>query len=120
MATDTIELIVTSPGGPWSQTGAELYMQPPDPDYINIFPITGDTLVVAHNTSGATAPLSIRFSSEPDSAGTFRTGDIDQELAAGEFRVFRFVPRGWANSEGYVEMPSGQSDEIYVGIVALQ
>ena len=122
MTDDQTEIEVTTPGDFWSQTGAELPLQPLDPAFGNKILLSNDILVIALNNAGGTtgtSPLSIQFTSQPDTE-TGRNGDINEELEAGEIRVFRFTKRGWADSEGYLILPAGQSDDILVGVVKLR
>lgn len=82
----------------------------------NSFPSFGDILAVVQNTSGG--PLSVQFTSQPHSK-TGRSGSVNQSLAAGEIRVFRFTRDGWEDANGNILMPSGQSASLKIAIVTL-
>jgi len=110
------ELNFTTAGGFWSQTGAEVAMESLDNTNGNKFIVDNNTFVIVQNTDAGSQ--SIQFTSQPD-AETGRTGNINQLLAAGEIRVFRFTRRGWADSTSYVLMPSGQSVNIKAGVIRL-
>lgn len=64
---------------------------------------SGDDLVIAHNTDGASA-RTITFTSAPDDKN--RTGDISAySIGINEIAVFRFKKKGWVQSDGriYIE-----------------
>jgi hypothetical protein len=122
MTDDQTEIVATTPPSYWSQTGEQLLLQSLDPVNGNKILMPNDMLVYVVNNSGVTtgtSPLSIKFTSQPDSE-TGRSGDIDEDLEPGDVRIFRFTKRGWADSEGYLILPAGQSEDILVGAVTLR
>jgi hypothetical protein len=112
------EIEVTIPSDFWSQIGEELLIHQLDHLHGNKILMTNDMLVIAFN-NGSTSPHSLVISSQPDSE-TGRQGDIDVEIETGEFRVFRLMKRGWADSEGYLLFPAGQSEHLYIGVVKIR
>ena len=110
------ELTVTTAEGLWSQSGVAITIAALDNTNGNKFAVIDNTLVIVRNTDAG--PQNVQFTSQPDPE-TGRTGNINQTLAAGETRFFRFATSGWANS-GFVLMPSGQSANLLVGVVKLR
>jgi hypothetical protein len=80
------------------------------------FPASHDMLVVAHNTGGVAYTVTITSQA---SSKTGRTGDVNvQSLAAGEIRIFRLVPDGWADSSGNVNVVV-ENALVFWGIIVL-
>jgi hypothetical protein len=87
----------------------------------NKFEASTDILLIVHNPTGGA--LTFNMTSQAISgggAGTGRTGNVSQSIAAGEIRVFRLTKNGWEDSSGNVLIPSGVSASLKVGIVVLQ
>lgn len=79
-------------------------------------------LFVVWNANTATEPVQFVVESQPH-PDTGRRGDIDVEIEPGEMRIFRLTKSGWADSEGYINIPlnSGTGVEnLYVGVVRLR
>jgi hypothetical protein len=75
-----------------------------------------DDLLIVQNTDAS--PRSIQVTSQPQ-AETGRTGHVNQSLAAGEIRVFRFARDGWATSDNKILLPTGMNANLKCGIVKL-
>ena len=116
MATD---LTMTTAEGFWDQQGIVVTMQALDNTNGNQFVAQNDALAIVQNTDSVSR--SVQFTSQSD-ADAGRTGgtNINQVLAAGEIRVFRFTKSGWADSNGNVQLPSGQNANLKAGIVKLR
>src|SRR3954454_127924 len=114
------ELEVTTPESVWSQIGTELVWAPIDSVHGNKFTFDAGALLIVTNNggTGGTDPHTFQVLSQPDTQ-TGRYGDIDIDIAAGEFRIFHFQARGWKDDVGYVVIPAGQSEELMVAIVAV-
>jgi hypothetical protein len=110
------ELTVTTSGGLWSETGVIVTMEPLDNVNGNKFIVQNNTFAIVLNSDAISQ--TVQFTSQPHPE-TGRSGDVNQQLAAGEIRFFRFTKPGWADSSGYVLMPSGQNANLQVGIVKL-
>lgn len=100
----------------WSTTGTALTMTAVDNANGNKFLSSTDQIVVVQNTSGGALTFQMTSQALPPSN---RTGHISQSLAAGEIRVFRVVPDGWKDSNGYVLLPTGLNASLKVAIVNL-
>lgn len=87
--------------GRWSTTGTAITMTAGDTGGDD-FPVSHDTLVIAQNTGGVTYWVTI---TSEGTSKTGRTGHVTQQaLVAGEIRMFRLVPDGWADSSGNVNI----------------
>lgn len=85
-----------------STTGDEVTMAAADVANGNHIASSGDLLLLAHNTSGSSATITI--TSQPDPRFG-RSGDVSaQTIAAGEIRRFRLTSTGWANTDGNIEI----------------
>ncbi len=111
------EIEINTPASTWSQEGVVLEWQHLDPAYGNKFTFSAGALLVVGN-DGGTGPLNFQVTSQPDPA-TGRTGDINVDVEANEFRCFRFTSRGWTDELGYVLIPPGLSENLIVAIIAL-
>jgi hypothetical protein len=72
-------------------------------------------LILAHNTGGS--PATVTITSSPDDLG--RTGDITTySLGAGEYAVFgKFQSRGWVQSDGNLYFEASSTD-VKFGVIA--
>lgn len=103
--------------GKWSQSGIAVTMAAGDVGSGNDFPQDRDLLLVAHNTSGAT-PYYVTITSQADPTYG-RTGDVNQQdLAAGEIRVFRLTGPGWADGNGNINVQV-ENAAIELGVIVL-
>lgn len=69
----------------------------------NTFPHTGQEIVIAENTDGA-SPYDLTLVSQADET-TGRTGDVTYEIPAGGFVIIpKLAANGWKNSAGNVEL----------------
>jgi hypothetical protein len=76
---------------------------------------SGEGLLIARNSGGSAYYITINSAPDPI---TGREGDVtQQDLAAGEVRVFRLVPNGWSVS-GYYQIDC-ENAAIYLGFVQL-
>ena len=101
----------------WSQTGSAVTMAAGDVANGNDFAQDRDVLLIAHNTDGATAYY-VTITSQADPRYG-RTGDVtQQDLAAGEVRVFRLTGEGWADSNGKINV-TVENAAIELGVVVL-
>jgi hypothetical protein len=97
-------------------TGVALPMQALDATNGNKFAAKRLCLAVVQNTD--VGPQFFEVTSQPLS-NSERTGDINQQLTAGQIRAFLFTRDGWANANDEVLLPNGQSALLKVGIVDL-
>lgn len=107
-------ITVTSPPSQWSATGSALTMTALDNANGNKFLASRSQHIIVQNTSGGA--LTFAMTSQADSR-TGRTGSVSQSLAAAELRIFRITDDGWAYTDGYVYLPSGQSASLKVCII---
>lgn len=93
-------LVKTTAPGPYSKVGAAVTMAAGDVANGNYVPAGGLILLVVQNTDGAT-PYWVNIASSVDPFG--RTGDVaQQDLAAGEIRIFLLPALGWQNAAGRI------------------
>lgn len=109
-------LTITTPENQWSSTGVELPMEALDAVNGNKFAAKRLCLLVVENTDAG--PQFFQVTSQPLTQYA-RTGNVNEELAAGEVRVFLFARDGWANASDEVLLPSGQSALLKVAILDL-
>lgn len=100
--------------GKWSQVGVALTMTALDNANGNQFVSPLDGYVVVQNTDSGSH--NFQMTSQPLSS-TGRTGDVNQSVAAAAIRMFRIARDGWADANGNVQLPSGQSAFLKVGIL---
>lgn len=102
--------------GKWDQVGVVVTMTALDNTNGDQFACPNDGFVVVQNTDSGSH--SFQMTSQPLSS-TGRTGDVNQAVAAGAIRVFRIAKDGWADVNGNVQLPSGQSAFLKVGILQM-
>lgn len=115
---ETVLNTTTAPGK-WSTTGIALTLATLDNTNGNKFTSANDALLIVQNPTGGS--LTMTVTSQPitgSQAGSGRSGNISQSLAAGEIRIFRLTKNGW-ESGGFVLIPSGLSASLKAGIVIL-
>lgn len=90
----------TTRPGSWSQTGVAVTMtagQVGSGDNTVALAAAENVLVLAHNTGGSSATITITSVADPVFG---RTGNVAaQTLAAGEIRLFNLVAQGWAAND---------------------
>lgn len=103
--------------GLFSQTGTAITMTAADVSNGNDFVASGTQLIIAQNTDGASA-RTVTITSVADPV-TGRTGNVAaQSLAVSEIRIFMVQPRGWADSNGKINL-SASNAAIKFGIINL-
>ena len=102
--------------GTYSAGAADMTMAAADTVDQNSFVFAGKDLVIAHNTGGSPATITINSVSDPYG----RDGDISAySLGAGEYAVFGpFDAAGWLQSDGSMYLEASSAD-VKFGVVKL-
>jgi len=114
--TDLTKTTAQGAYGGYAAGAADVTMAAADTTDKNQFTCQGNDLVIAHNTGGSAATITIDSVADPYG----REGDITAySLGAGEIATFGpFKAQGWQQSDGKIYLEASSAD-VQFGVLAL-